>query len=248
MTQDAIRKNNEQYWNLNADHWFGTTALPNYAPQFVTETDLALFGDVSGKKMLEIGCGSGHSIKYHADCNAGELWGLDISRSQIENAKRYLSAFGYSPKLICSPMEEECGIPTEYFDIAYSIYAIGWTTDLDQTFEKIASYLKPDGVFIFSWKHPIHFCTAVKENQVVFEKCYFDESWFVQHVDDGDVLLCNRKISTYVNALAKAGFCIEQMIEQTDAETMTLTGEMQDKYKKAQKHPLSFVFKARKMK
>lgn len=202
---------------------------------------------VSGKKMLEIGCGSGHSIKYHADRNAGELWGLDISHSQIENAKRYLSAFGYSPKLISSPMEEECGIPTEYFDIAYSIYAIGWTIDLERTVERIASYLKPDGVFIFRWKHPIHFCTAVKENQVVFEKCYFDESWFVHHVDDGDVLLCNRKISTYANALAKAGFCIEQIIEQTDAETMTLTGEMQDKYKKAQKYPLSFVFKARKI-
>ena len=37
---------------------------------FVTENELNLFGDVSGKKLLEICCGSGHSLKYHADRNA----------------------------------------------------------------------------------------------------------------------------------------------------------------------------------
>jgi len=39
----------------------------------VTEDELKLFGDVSGKKMLDIGCGSGHSLKYHGDNNADEL-------------------------------------------------------------------------------------------------------------------------------------------------------------------------------
>ena len=34
-------------------------------------------------------------------------------------------------------------------------------------------------------------------------------------VHDSEVILCNRMISTYVNALAKAGFVIEKMIEQS---------------------------------
>ena len=55
--------------------------------------------------MLEIGCGSGHSLKYHADRNAGELWGVDISRKQLENAEAYLKEHGYTAKLICAPME-----------------------------------------------------------------------------------------------------------------------------------------------
>ncbi len=49
---------------------------------------------------------------------------------------------GLSATLICSPMEEECGIPENYFDFVYSVYAIGWTTDLEGTFRRIASYLK----------------------------------------------------------------------------------------------------------
>lgn len=32
----------------------------------------------------------------------------------------------------------------------------------------------------------------------------------------------------YVNALAKAGFVIEQLVEQTNDETLQLTGELSD--------------------
>ena len=53
-------------------------------------------------------------------------------------------------------MEENPGLPLEYFDIVYSIYALGWTVDLQKTLSHIHSYLKPGGIFIFSWEHPIH--------------------------------------------------------------------------------------------
>ena len=142
MNRDEILKTNKHYWDTYADLWFGTTALPAYGVHFVTEDELHLFGDVSGKKMLEICCGSGHSLKYHADRNAGELWGVDLSHKQLENAKRYLNENGYTANFICSPMEADMNIPKEYFDFVYSIYGIGWTTDLDGTFRKIASYLK----------------------------------------------------------------------------------------------------------
>lgn len=95
-----------------------------------TETELNLFGDVKGKTILDIGCGSGHSLKYHGDNGASELWGLDISTRQIENANAFLKESGYSPKLFNSPMEENSGIPIGYFDVVYSIYAIGWTIGL----------------------------------------------------------------------------------------------------------------------
>ncbi|MTI65886.1 MAG: class I SAM-dependent methyltransferase [Firmicutes bacterium] len=78
--------------------------LPDYGVQFITENELNLFGNVTEKTMLEIGCGSGHSLKYHADRNAGELWGLDISQKQLENASRYLAKNNYFLKLICAAM------------------------------------------------------------------------------------------------------------------------------------------------
>ena len=48
-----------------------------------------------GRKCLNFVVGSGHSLKYHADRNASELWGVDLSHKQIENARRYLSENGF---------------------------------------------------------------------------------------------------------------------------------------------------------
>ena len=56
MQNDSIMDKNRQYWNEQADLWFGTTALPEYGVRFVTEDDLHFFKDVAGKKVLEICC------------------------------------------------------------------------------------------------------------------------------------------------------------------------------------------------
>ena len=144
-------------------------------------------------------------------------------------------------------MEEECGIPENYFDFVYSIYAIGWTTDLEGTFRRIASYLKKDGVFIFSWSHPIHKCVAFENDSLSFKKCYFDESWYSVSLEESTLTLSDRKLSTYVNALAKAGFVIEQMIEQSDDEIMQSRDGNSAFAKKAKMLPVTFVIKARKL-
>jgi len=60
------------------------------------------------------------------------------------------------------------------------------------------------------------------------------------------LLLRNYKISTYINALAEAGFVIEKMIEQSSDEVLAMTGDIDDKVRRAQNLPLSFVFKVRK--
>ncbi len=187
---------------------------------------------------------------------AGELWGVDLSDKQLDNAQKLLSESGYSAKLLCAKMEEEIDVPKEYFDYVYSIYGIGWTTDLQGTFDKIASYLKKDGVFIFSWHHTLNYCVAwsCNERKEVFEgdklvmtKSYYDESYFKMPVHDSEIILCNRKISTYINALAKAGFVIERFVEETDEQSLCAQGEVDPKTKKSKMMPLSFCVKVRKM-
>jgi len=243
---------NKDYWDAHAEDWLSiATKLPSYGAM-PSEEDLHLFGDVSGKKLLDICCGSGHSLQYHADRGAAELWGLDISRSQLDLADAYLKEHGCAAKLICAPMEAQSDIPENYFDFVYSIYGIGWTTDLEGTFRKIASYLKKDGIFIFSWHHTLNYCVAfsiperrvvLEDGKLVFHRSYFDESWFPLPVHDSQVMLCNRKISTYINALAVAGFTVEQMIEQPGQSSE----DDSDMAKKARMLPISVCFKARKL-
>ncbi len=244
MEKNSVYKTNSKYWDTTGNIFLGAIVLPYYGA-FVSEEKLQLFGEVSGKRMLEIGCGNGQSLQYLGERQATELWGMDISEKQLEKAKHRLTANGLSATLIRSPMEEECGIPEHYFDFVYSIYAIGWTTDLEGTFRRIASYLKKDGVFIFSWSHPIHKCVVSENDRLVFKKCYFDESWFSVALDEGALTLSDRKLSTYVNALAKAGFGIEQMVEESDYDL--IQSQDSDFAKKAAMLPVTFVVKARKL-
>ncbi len=78
---------------------------------------------------------------------------------------------------------------------------------------------------------------------MIFGTSYFDESYYKMPVHDSKVVLCNRMISTYVNALAKAGFVIEQMIEQNVNDM----DDSSDKAQKAKMIPISVCFKARKL-
>ena len=64
-------------------------------------------------------------------------------------------------------------------------HGIGWTTDLQGTVDKIVSYLKKDGIFIFSWHHTLNYCIAwscderrevFDKDQPIMMKSYFDAS------------------------------------------------------------------------
>ena len=46
-------------------------------------------------------------------------------------------------------------------------------------------------------------------------------------------------------AVAKAGFAIEQFVEETDEESLNAIGEVDPKTKKAKMMPISFCIKAR---
>lgn len=245
MDTEEAHKTNGEFWDTVGSEFLGVTALPQYGA-FLTEEKLHLLDGIENKKVLEIGCGNGHSLEYVSKKNVSELWGMDLAPMQIKRTEEYLVGKGIKAHLICAPMEDECGMPEGYFDMIYSVYAIGWTTDLDETFKRIASYLKKDGEFIFSWSHPIHKCVSVEGDKLVFSNSYFDESWYSVTLADKKLMLSNRKLSTYINSLAKAGFAIEQLVEESD-EDIIKASDRGEFARKAEMLPVTFVIKARKL-
>ena len=86
MKTTEILRINKEGWEKTAERFYGRTALPDYGPFAPSEDQLQLFGPITGKKVLDIGCGSGHSLQYMGNAGAQELWGLDLSTKQIETA------------------------------------------------------------------------------------------------------------------------------------------------------------------
>lgn len=247
MNMNEILSMNKEGWEKTAERYYGRTALPDYGPFSLSEEQLHLFGPIAGKKILDIGCGSGHSMQYMGNEGAQELWGLDLSTKQIETAEKLLRSQQSKVTLFESPMEENPGLPLEYFDVAYSIYALGWTVDLQKTLSNIHSYLKPGGTFIFSWEHPIHDRLTYENSSFTLKKSYniegpeYNEAWH------NNVVIHHRKLSTYINTLIEAGFTIEQVIDEVVLPT-TITENPSKWYstQRASLVPATFIIKATK--
>lgn len=250
INSTKILEQNKNSWDAMADSWFGSTALPSYGCLVPSEEELQLFPALTGKKVLDIGCGSGHSLKWCKEHGAEEIWGLDMSTRQLENARTYLTQSGYEPHLINAPMESDCGLPTDYFDVVYSIYALGWTVDLNTTIDRISRYLKRDGILIFSWDHPLMRCIDAEGEKLVLNGSYLNENPLSYIQRGNPVTIHNHKMSGWINALAGAGFKVEKLVEETDADTLSHEYEFSDSYYspfRAKKMPLSFIIKAVKL-
>lgn len=252
MEQDEILKVNRDGWDKAAPHFSGVTALPVYGPLIETEAELGLFDDINTKKVLEIGCGDGYSLEYMSAKGAGEIWGLDLSTVQIEAARKHLDFCGIAANLFAAPMEKDIGLPKEYFDIVFSIYALGWTTELSATLSLVFSYLKPGGSFIFSWEHPVYSCLSMENEKLILSKSYNEEGHFLTDSWRGKspIVMHRRKMSTYINELVDAGFQIEIMIEGSLPEKYLQeddsTSEKWYSVRKAKLMPTTMIIKARK--
>lgn len=250
MKTELLMKN-QRSWNTVAHHFNGIDALPSFGPFTQTDEELELFEAIQDKKVLDIGCGSGHSLAYMNAQGASELWGVDFSEKQIDIATETLK--GLQANLTCAPMEEDIGLPQAYFDIVYSIYALGWTTELESTLDLIYSYLKPGGYFLFSWDHPLY-PHLQSDNGLLSLKGSYQEEGQTRYEnfkgEDAPVVIPQRKFSTYLNSLIQSGFTVEEVVEtDVPAHLKGVEPEVSDRYYslfKAQKFPTTMIIKARK--
>lgn len=249
--QEHILDINRAGWNQVAARFYGGTALPNYGPLAPTEETLHLIDRLQDIHVLEIGCGSGHSLQYLAERGAAELWGLDLSATQLAFAADLLQADQPKLHLFESPMEVNPGLPESYFDLVLSIYALGWTTDLPAALALVAAYLKPGGCFIFSWEHPVYSCLDYADQRFFLAQPYAREELSVLDSWSGvPIVQHKRTLSTFINDVVQAGLQLEQLIEGTLNPTLAKP-EHDDPSRwysvpRAQMMPTTFIVKARK--
>ncbi len=252
MVMNQLLESNRKSWDKVAHYFNGVDALPSYGPFSQTEDELKLLDDLKNKKVLDIGFGSGHSLKYMAEVKqAGELWGVDLSSEQKSAAEKTLQ--GLQPRLFCAPMEQEIDLPKEYFDCVYSIYALGWTTDLKATLKLIHSYLKEGGSFLFSWDHPLYAHIKSENGIMTLESSYQQEGLHTFEKfkgEDAPMTIHTRKLATYINELIQAGFTIEQVVESdAGAGFNDEEAPVSDRYYslyKTRRFPSTLIIKARK--
>jgi ubiquinone/menaquinone biosynthesis C-methylase UbiE len=242
---------NREGWNRVAPRFHGGTALPEYGPLAPTEDTLRLLDEITDLRALELGCGSGHSLLYLAQHGARELWGLDLSPVQIQFAEETLRPFAPRVRLYESPMEVNPGLPENHFDLVFSIYGLGWTTDLPATMTLVSRYLRPGGCFLVSGEHPAYSCIDWNGTEYTVAHSYFAEG-ATQHASwkGVPIVIYRRTLATFLGQVVQAGLNIEAVVE-TPVDPASVKDEHIDPARwysvaRARMMPTTFIVKARK--
>jgi SAM-dependent methyltransferase len=99
------------------------------------------------KKVLEIGCASGHSLAYFKQQGSEFVAGVEIFPEVAEIARARTDI----DDVIVGNIEEiELNYPEDYFDMIVASHVLEHVTDPWKVLEKIIKYLKPGGQLIGS--------------------------------------------------------------------------------------------------
>lgn len=106
--------------------------------------------DLTGKKVLLLGCGTGEESKMLQAFGATDITGIDISSKSIEIAKESYP----DVKFEIGDMHN-LNFEAESFDFVYSSLTIHYSENPEKVYNSVYKILKKGGKFLFSVGHPM---------------------------------------------------------------------------------------------
>ena len=179
---------------------------------------LTACGDVTGKKIIDCGCGEGRFCRILAARGANYVLGVDLCEPMIEAARELQSE---SSEYCIADVQDLNFIENEMFDLAVSYLNQCDVPHLDRNNQEVYRILKPGGRFIVANLHPMrsavggwHRSDRGKKEHIILDR-YFDESNRTWKMMGSEFTNFHRTLSTYISSFLNAGFGIEGIIEPT---------------------------------
>ena len=215
-------------------------------------TMLSLLPDLKGKKLLDLGCGTGEHLQLYLQQKAEFVMGIDLSHAMLQQAEQNLADFRPHFKLQQLAMEQLAQLNEQHFDVITSSFAFHYVQDFSKLLTDIYNKLKSDGALIFSQEHPIVTCYQGGERwekdqnkqQIAYRLNYYrdegerERNWFKQSFKT-----YHRTFASIINQLVQTGFQIEQVLEPMLVEQP----QWQTEFKDLQHRPVLLFIKAKKL-
>jgi SAM-dependent methyltransferase len=187
-----------------------------WCPEGVREADAHLLGEVAGRRVLEIGCGSAPCARWLRAAGA-DVVAFDLSAGMLARAAELNAATGIDVALL---QAEAGALPfaDASFDTACSAFGgLPFVADVATALAEVARVLRPGGRFVASVNHPFRWPLPDSPDpaELRIVSSYFDRTPYVETDDDGAAAYVehHRTIGDWVRAVVGAGLVLTDLIE-----------------------------------
>jgi SAM-dependent methyltransferase len=187
-----------------------------WCPEGVREADAHLLGDVAGRRVLEVGCGSAPCSRWLRTAGADAV-ALDLSAGMLARAAQLNRSSGLAVPLL----QADAGalpLADGSFDLACSAYGgLPFVADARAVLAEVCRVLRPGGRFVASVNHPMRwpFPDSPDPADLRIVSSYFDRTPYVEVDDDGAISYVehHRTVGDWVRAVVHAGLVLDDLIE-----------------------------------
>jgi SAM-dependent methyltransferase len=210
------------WWDADADDYLtehgadiGDVDLV-WCPEGLREADAHLLGDVSGRRVLEVGCGSAPCARWLATQGAWPV-GLDLSGEMLRHADSFNTATGIAVPLVQAGAER-LPFADASFDLACSAFgAVPFVAEPERVMREVARVLRPGGRWVFAVNHPMRwmFSDDPGEGGLTVDQSYFDRTPYVE-VDGAGVptyVEHHRTLGDRIRDVVAAGLVLDDLVE-----------------------------------
>jgi SAM-dependent methyltransferase len=129
-----------------------------------SESEIGALGDVAGKDVIELGCGTAYFGAWLAKRGA-RVTGVDVTPAQLETARRMSEEFAIPIELV-EASAEDVPLPDASFDLAVSEYGASIWCDPERWIAEAARLLRPGGRLAFLCNSTLSILCAPDEGKV----------------------------------------------------------------------------------
>jgi SAM-dependent methyltransferase len=210
------------WWDADADDYLAEHGRDIgdadfvWCPEGLREADARLLGDVTGMRVLEVGCGSAPCARWLAAQGAHPV-ALDLSAGMLHHAAALGAATGLAVPLVQAGAEH-LPFADASFDAACSAFgAVPFVAEPERVMREVARVLRPGGRWAFAVNHPMRwmFSDDPGPDGLTVQQSYFDRTPYVEVDSDGRATYVehHRTLGDRVRDIVAAGLVLDDLVE-----------------------------------
>lgn len=209
-------------WNGLGSEWFELAQTAESRMCFIMPYTLKKLGDVSNKKILDLGCGEGGYARELAKKNAN-VTAVDCAEKAVNYSIEQAEKCGLSIRHFVRNSNDLQGIENDTFDIVLCSMMLMDCEDFEGTVREVVRVLKPSGKLFASVLHPCFDGNhengierkGERSNRQVIIKNYFEPKVWEAPLNRGKtpVIWRHRTFEEYVKTFISCGLTITDLNE-----------------------------------